>query len=339
MIKTIYTGQQYSNNMDISLGIVDIVVKNLDSSLSFTGIDLTKNQINLDNPAPGTGMVVSKLDMLFYHRLSITGNIMSSVVFVGGPTILTDTAEYFYKPKTLYKNSQFELGLNIPSNETNFSMLNSGILSKLEVGSGKHIIFKFPEKNLSLTGYPSPIIGRDIIAKDGWYSIVSVGLSDTGVSAGLVKKGMLVQDDSSTIEGTKPWYARVYCARIDGANPTELSDATQWDLMSDWPRSVVNFQNPINIVTSLADVIGNLFPYNPWVRKDLFWLANYDKVYRDAVIGYVEGNPTFTELYPSLRAIHSSVDYYATRNKFDEAQLLLQGTDIYMSYHNFSNHV
>lgn len=339
MIRTIYIGQQYANNMDISLGMADVVIKNQGDRISFTGIDLTKNQINLDNPAPGTGMVTAKLDLLFYNRTSVTGNILSSLVYIGGPTLLTDTAEKTYIPRNLYKNTQFEVGLGIPNNETNFYMLNTARLSALSVGQGPEHIFSFPEKTMNINGLPSIVLGDDIIAKDGWYSIVSVGLCNDDVSAGLVKSGMLVQQGSYGVAGDKPWYGKIFSAIIDGADPSNLSNTEEWESMSSWPRESVSWDNTITLQNSLANTIGNYFPYNPWVRRDIFWLAQYDKIYRDSVIDYIETDSSLSAAYPSIRAIHSSMDYYASKDKFNQAQSMLQGTDYYTTHYNFTGNV
>lgn len=338
MIKTIYIGQQYANNMNISLGMAGIVIKNMGDYISFTGIDLSKNQITLDNPTPGTGMVLAKLDLLFYNRTSVTGNILSSIVYVGGPTLLTDTSEHIYIPKTLYKNAQFEVGLGIPSGETNYSMLNSARLSELVIGQGDERIYDFPETNMNTNGMPSVILGDDVIAKDGWYSVMSVGLCNDDVSPGLVKKGMLVQEGSYGVSGDKPWYGTIYSARIDGADPAVLTNTVEWELMSLWPRANTVDAYP-SMVNSLADAIGNFFPYNPWVRRDILWMAQYDKIYRDSVIDYIERDASLSAAYPAIRAIHSSIDYYANKDKFNEAQLMLQGTDYYTTHHNFVNNV
>lgn len=338
MIKTIYKGQQYANNMDISLGLADVVIKNMGDYITFTGIDLTKNQINLDNPAPGTGMVKAKLDLLLYNKTTVTGDILTSIVYVGGPTILTDTSEHIYVPKRLYKNSQFELGLNIPAGETNYFHLNSDRLSELLIGSGRESIHDYPNKDIAVNGLPSVILGDDVIAKDGWYSVMSLGLCNDDVDQGLVKAGMLVQEGSYGVGGDKPWYGRIYAATVQGADPQNLTDTAQWDYMSEWPRTDLLTDYPAR-VTSLADAIGNFFPYNPWVRRDIFWMAQYDKIYRDSVTDYIQDDSSLGAAYPSIRAIHSSIDYYATKDKFNEAQLMLQGTDYYTTHHNFVSNV
>jgi hypothetical protein len=355
MIRTIYIGQQYANNMDISLGMANVVIKNMGDSISFTGIDLTKNQINLDNPAPGTGMVTAKLDLLYYNRTSVTGNILSSLVYIGGPTLLTDTSEQTYIPKNLYKNTQFEIGLNIPPNEYNFFMLNTTRLSALSVGKGDESIYSFPEKTMNQYGMPSVILGNDVIAKDGWYSVLSVGLCNDDISSGLVKAGMLVQQGSYGVGGDKPWYGKIYAAKVDGADASMLENTEEWEFMSEWPRTLPETSGscaskaevggspsdpyPYTMMNSLANVIGNYFPYNPWVRRDIFWLAQYDKIYRDAVIDYVETDSSLAASYPSIRAIHSSMDFYANKDRFNEAQLMLQGTDYYTTHYNFVDNV
>lgn len=324
MIKTVYIGQQVTNNMDISRGLSDVSVKNMGNYITFTGIDITRNQINLDNPAPGTGMVASKIDMLFYHRLSDTGNILSSVVYMGGPTLIGNKAEHTYVPKQIYKNTQFEVGIGIPDGAKNFKIFNSTGMLPAKTPAGNDAIFRYPDKTLSDSGLPAVVISDDSIAQDGWYSIMSVGLCDTGVSAGFVKKGMLLQDDDATVDGVKPWYSRIFAAKEDGVDPSDLYNEDLWESVSDWTTEA-----------SLAGPIANYFPYNPWVRRDIFWMAQYDRIYRDSVIDYVEKDWSGAAPYPHLRAIHSSIDWYASKNKYDKAQSLLQGTDYYRTTYNF----
>lgn len=324
MIPTLYTGQQLSNNMDRNAGIIPVTINSMGSYLTFTGIDISQNQITIDNPIPGTGSIVAKLDLLFYNRLSLSGDVLSSIVWSNYPQLIDNTAEYIYSPRMMYKNTTYESALAIPVGSTNFKMFNatSGVrLATPFVGSNT---FMSVADALPVTGMPSAVISVDSIATDGWYSLVSIGVCDQLVDSAFIKAGFLCQDPTLTVGNTLPQFGTVYMALVDNADTLLLTDASQWFPINIWTT-----------INSVAEVINKAMEYNPWVRQDFFWTAQYDKVYRDAVIDYVASENNFGSAYINIKAMQTSIDYYATRGKYAEAQYILQGSDYYRTTHNF----
>lgn len=324
MIDTLYLGQQYTNNMRTFPTLYGVNIGSMGSYLSFSGMDLTLNNITADNPIPGTGSIVAKLDVLFYHRLSLTGDILTSIVMIDTPKKIDNTSEKRYIPKFLYKNTALEKTINIPKDAKNFTMFN--VLNSVSITTPFSDVSLFNSQKMALptTGLPSVVISEDSIAKDGWYSIMSVGVCDTNVDIGFVKKGLLVQDTTSTQNGDFPELGDVFIARVDGADPTTLSDTTKWQQINIW-----------NTTDSIAYIINCTLPYNPWIRRDIFWMAEYDKVYRDTVIDFVEQSNNFGDPYINAKALHTSIDYFAKKSRFAEAQYILQGSDYYRTTHNF----
>jgi hypothetical protein len=327
MIKTVHIGKQSSNNMDGSLGIVDMSIRSLKDTIRYTGIDLSDNQITIDNPTPGAGSVVAKLDMLFYHRMSIYGDVLSSLVNISQPSLLSFTEERTYNPKLLYRNSNQERAIVIPPNTTNYTFFNTLSSSGIEIPIGSENVFNSANLTLKTDSLPSVIISKDVISKDGWYSIFSIGVCDRNIDPSMVKEGMLVQDTTNTSGGLSPWYGKVYMATTDGADPSVLS-TSDWHDITVWSTDI-----------SIASVLNNVFPYNPWVRKDIFWLVSYDRLYRDAVLDYVEEGFNPMSGYPGIKANHTAIDYFARRSEFGNAQIILQGTDFYRTHHNFLGNV
>lgn len=324
MIETLYIGQQYTNNMDISTGLVNMFVGDMDSVLDFSGADLSLNRITVDNPLSTTGSIVAKLDMLFYHRISLTGDILSSIVYISTPKKIDDVSQYRYNPKLIYKNSQLERSIVIPNKAENFRFFNTLNASQLLTPLSDVAIFNSQKMALPVTGLPSAVISQDSIAKDGWYSILSIGVCDQNVSSGFVKKGFLCQDTTSTQQGDFPELGAVYIALIDNANPLTLSDTIMWARINLWSTTV-----------SIADIFNYSFEYNPWVRRDIFWMAQFNKIYRDTVIDFVASFVKFGTPYIIAKSLHTSIDYFAKNSRFAEAQFILQGTDYYRTTHNF----
>lgn len=324
MINTLYIGQQYSNNMDISAGLLDIIVGDMDAYLDYSGLDLTLNRITVDNPIPGSGSIVAKIDFLFYHRISLTGDILSSIVMVDSPRKIDNLITKKYNPKMIYKNAPLERTINIPVGATNFTLFNTLNSTRLLTPFSDVAIFNSQKTALPVDGLPSAIISNDSIAKDGWYSIFSVGVCDQLVSSAFVKKGFLCQDTTNTNLGDNPELGTVFVALVDNANPATLSDITKWYPINQWGTTV-----------SIGDIINYTFEYNPWVRRDIFWMAQYNKVYRDTVIDFVQSDNNFGTPYINAKSLHTSIDYYAKNSRFAEAQFILQGTDYYRTTHNF----
>jgi len=321
MINTLYVGQQYSNNMDISAGILNTSVNDMGSYLTYSGLDLTLNRITIDNPTPGTGSIISKMDFLFYHRLSITGDILSSIVLMNTPSVIDNTIDKKYNPKLLYKNTSIERSINIPLDAVNFTLFNTLNSSQLLTPFSDVAVFNSQKSALPIDGLPSAVISNDSIAKDGWYSIFSIGICDQLVSSGFIKKGFLCQQ---SVQSGSPELGDVFIALVDNADPSNLLNTTKWHPITKWSTTV-----------SVGDIINNTFEYNPWVRRDIFWLAEYNKVYRDTVIDFVQSENNFGNPYINAKALHTSIDYYANQSRFAEAQFILQGTDYYRTTHNF----
>ena len=324
MIDTLYLGQQYTNNMRTLETLYDVNVGNMGSYLSFSGMNLSSNNITVDNPVSTTGSIVAKLDLLFYHRLSLTGDILTSVVMMDTPRKIDSMVEKRYTPKFIYKNTSLEKTINIPKDAKNFTMFN--VLNSVSITTpfSDVSLFNGQKTALPTTGFPSVVISEDSIAKDGWYSIMSIGVCDTNVDPGFVKKGFLVQDTTNTQSGDFPELGDIFIARVDNADPTMLSDSSLWQQINVW-----------NTTDSLAYVINCTMPYNPWIRRDIFWMAEYDKVYRDTVIDFVEQSNNFGDPYINAKALHTSISYFAKKSRFSEAQFILQGSDYYRTTHNF----
>ncbi len=324
MITTLYTGQQLSNNMDRSAGILPVHLNDMGLYFDFTGIDVSLNQITIDNPIPDTGSIVAKVDLLFYNRVSITGEVLSSIVWSNYPQSVNNIDKFQYSPKLLYKNTTFEKSIIIPSNATNFKMFNTANDISLNVPMGDTNIFLNAVVSLPVAGLPSVVISKDSIATDGWYSLMSIGVCDQFVDHAFIKKGFICQDGAFTQGGTFPHLGIVYIALQDNADPGFLYDTTKWCPVNKW-----------NTTYSVADVINNYQAYNPWVRQDFFWMAQYNKVYRDTVIDYVSTTNNFGSAYVNVKALQTSIDYYAKQGKYAEAQFILQGTDYFRTTHNF----
>lgn len=310
--------------MDLSAGMLPVSIGDMGSYLSYSGLSLALNRITIDNPTPGTGSIVAKLDILYYHRLSLTGDILSSIVMIGTPTNILNALENRYAPKFIYNNSALEKSINIPVDATNFTLFNVLNITQLVTPLSDVSLFNGQKTALPVNGLPSAVISRDSIAKDGWYSIFSVGVCDQLVSPGFVKKGFLCQDTTNTQQGDFPQLGQVFVALVDGAIPSELADPTQWQPIDRWSTT-----------GSIANMINLTLEYNPWVRRDLFWMAEYNKVYRDTVIDYVESDNNFGNAYINMKALQTAIDYYAKKSRFAEAQYILQGTDYYRTTHNF----
>jgi len=324
MITTIYTGQQMSNNMDRDAVLLPVSINDMGSYFTFTGVDISQNRITIDNPIPGTGSIVAKVDILFYNRISISGEVLSSIVWSNYPQLTTNTDEFRYNPKLIYSNTTYEKAIAIPQNTTNFKMFNAVNDVKLTIPLGDTNIFMSSNPGLPVTGLPAAVISTDSIAMDGWYSLMSIGVCDQLVDPAFVKKGFLCQDPTLTVGGTLPQLGTVYMALIDEADPLILSNNLAWFPINRW-----------NTTNSVAEVINKYQEYNPWVRQDFFWMAQYNKVYRDTVIDFVSTTNNFGSAYVNVKAFQTSIDYYAKKDKYAEAQFIIQGTDYYRTTHNF----
>ncbi len=324
MINTLYVGQQYTNNMDINTGILDTTINDMGTFLSFSGFDLTFNRITIDNPIPGTGSIVAKIDFLFYHRISLTGDILTSIVYMDSPRKIDNVTFNRYNPKLIYQNTPLERTISIPIGATNFTLFNTLNASQLLTPFSDVAVFNSQKTALPVNGLPAAVISNDSIAKDGWYSVISMGICDELVSSGFIKKGFLCQDTTSTNAGDNPELGTVYVALVDNASPTVLTDITKWHPINLWSTTV-----------SVGDIFNYVYEYNPWVRRDLFWMAQYNKIYRDTVIDFVQSDNNFGTPYINAKALHTSIDFYAGNARFAEAQFILQGTDYYRTTHNF----
>lgn len=321
MINTLYIGSQYSNNMGTDTGILPISIKASIRNLKFTGLNITNNNITLQNPV-GSGTITSKLDILVYNKILETGNILSSIVYISVPRTVISETENVFVPQTLYKNSFIERLWSIPT--TNFKYVNT--LAPNIVTTNTNIL-DLTTRTSSIEVMPANVISKDIIMKDGWYSIMSVGVVDTTIDPAFVSVGTLVQDTTNTQGGTLPEVGAVYIALVAEADPTTLNNTTMWS-------SINQFNNTAN----LGQIIYKQSPYNPWVKKDILWLSEYDLIYRDVVLDFVKSKESMINRYTILKGYHTVIDYFATLSRFDMAQITLQGTlNIRTNYNSLKN--
>lgn len=321
MINTLYLGSQYTNNMGTDTGILPISVIASNRSLKFTGLDLSNNNITLQNPI-GSGTITAKLDILLYHKILHSGNILSSIVYISVPRTPDSDTENTYVPQQLYKNSFIERLWILPT--TNFKYLNA--LSPSTVVT-THNILDLESRTASIEVMPSNILSKDIILKDGWYSVMSIGIVDESIDSGFVTIGTLVQNTTNTQGGTIPELGTVYIALVDGADPSSLTNITMW-------ASINQFDNAAN----LGQIIYKQVPYNPWAKRDIMWLSEYDSVYRDIVIDYTKDKDGMINRYSIIKGYHTVIDHFASSNRFDMAQVALQGTlNIRTNYNTLKN--
>lgn len=306
---------QTTNNMNDDIGILPNTISTNKSQLAFKGFDLSNNKIG-NSGLSSEAFIESKVTMLLYNRVGPQGEVLSSIVYMSLPQPVSDTDTIFgYDPLRAMHDSAVMSGWGLTSDVDSFAYTNSIRPSRVIVPKRDRALFTEAVNALSEAGMPSNILGKNTIVKDGWYTIVSMGIPNTNVGAADVEKGLWVMS-----------YDGIYIAKEQYAPTSELSNTDKWHHLDNWADDI-----------SLCLAPTSNFAYNPWVSKDLMWLPTTDAIYTDAVIDYVKTlDPN--SIYPTLRTRTRILDHYVADNHFAFAQYTLQTTDFLRTTYNFIGH-
>lgn len=306
---------QTTNNMNDGIGLLPNTISTNRSQLTFKGFDLSNNKIG-NSGLPSEAFIESKVTMLLYNRVGPQGEVLSSIVYISLPQPVSDVDTVFgYDPLRAMHDSAVMSGWGLSRDVHNFSYTNSIRSSRVTVPKRDRALFTEAVNALSEDGMPSNILGKNTIVKDGWYTIVSMGIPNTNVDNTNVEKGLWVLAPDG-----------IYIAKEQYAPTSELNNIDKWHRLDNWADDI-----------SLCLAPTSNFTYNPWVSKDFMWLPTIDAIYTDAVIDYTKTlDPNST--YPTLRTRTRILDHYMSTNHFAFAQYTLQTTDFLRTTYKFIGH-
>ena len=118
-----------------------------------------------------------KLDLLFYNNVNRAGQVLTSLVYNSGVRDAQDTSRLHYEPNKLYKNTDIEMSYIIVGDEKLWA--NSDLITLTED------LIKDNSYDADRTAVPfslrndfavTKVVGDNVY--DGWYTVVSVGLTE-----------------------------------------------------------------------------------------------------------------------------------------------------------------
>lgn len=320
MITNLYVSKTQATNNMSATGILPNTFQVTSDKLFFKGFDLTENDVGMDGTGD-TPAIATKVTLLLYNRVGQQGEILSSIVYISVPHPIDDDDTVFgYEPGITFLNGAISSGWNLNKDVENFSYLNGIRPGNITLPQGKRSLFRESVNTLREDSMPAYIIGENTISRDGWYTIISIGVVNTNVPAANVEKGLWVYNSTD---------GQIYIAKQAHVATSTLENAENWHVLGEWAEDI-----------SLTLPLLNNYTYNPWVSRDILWLSTLDSIYKDSVIDYTKTLDPYS-IYPSLKVRSRVITNYALNSQFANAQYVLQATDFlrttykYVGYDNY----
>jgi hypothetical protein len=288
-----------------------------DSTVIFTGFDPS-----IISPPQPNGFSY-KLDLLFYNRVNEVGEVLSSLVYISTPTVVSNIADKIYNVKSLYSNTDAERTMHVTLARSDYSYLNTKWKSDKFFTSSISSLSDCQHNELPTNGELSVRIKQYGVAFDGWYTQMSVGVRDISPllpPTSPVKRGLIGFHTFSELGNV------LSIVTVD--NPTDPFSDQVWSPYTTLLDTVSTAPDGSVLIpcASLADVLTTLSADNPYIKQDIFILPTYASIYNNSVIQYAEF-PTYGNLFTTLRDKHRVIHSFAVENNFLEAQYVLQSTD------------
>ena len=238
-----------------------------------------------------------KLDLLFYNNVNRAGQVLTSLVFNSGVRDAQDTNKLHYEQNKLNRNTDIEMLYNIVGDSKKWS--NSAIITLNED------LIKDNSYDADRTAIPFDINTDFSVAKvvgenvyDGWYTVVSVGLTEW--------------EDGDVVP-----------AGVLRYNPTE-SRAEYYKESGGWEAI-----NKINSTQTIYD-LSNTIPYNPYTAEHFIVTTKIHALYTKLLNKDINRQwySTLNKIGPKLATLENSVDF----KNYGTAQLMINsfGTSLLM---------
>ncbi len=276
--------------MTENLYLADVVTKGETTTIDPFFITVVNRSISIRPAEPEDKYLKYYMDLLYYNRVNSLGDILTSLVYVGDFRESTPDNTFTYTPDNMFRQTVAEKYISISDSDVSFPGYNH------LVEHDTLPLYSEPSdyEVLSRDGKLSNTLGPIDIAFDGWYTLVTVSVTDRGLYG----------------EG--------------GSDDGELTWVT--------PNNYVPYQSTTNGMIDLREfsnedlLIGqlpyNTTIYNTYKKQDFFVIYDFKELYKQELEKDIKS--IYKDSYNSIIEKGRVLEYLLSTGDFMTSQQLLQ---------------
>ena len=271
----------------------DVVTKGAYTSIDPIFMPLVDRSISIRPSEPEQKDFKYYMDILYYNRVNSLGDILTSIVYVGNLRGSTPNNTFKYDPTLMFRQTLAEQYIGVKEEDANF------------------FGFNYIKEHSTLPLYSNPVdyetfirngklsntLGPINIAFDGWYTLITVTITDRGFYG---------------IEGELTW------SDPNNYVPYQINGSGE-------SIELLDIKNFTNETLALGQLPYNTTIYNTYKKVDFFVLYDFKELYKKEL--ELETALDYRASYNSIIEKGKLLEYLLEAGEFSTAQQLLQSVE------------